>query len=344
MAIVSIIMPVYNSSEYLSGAIDSILKQDFEDFELLLVDDGSTDGSGLICDEAAASDHRIRVFHKPNGGMCNARNFALRKAEGTFVTFCDNDDEYLPRLLSDNVGILVETGADCVRFGRRIELYDELSEAPRTTDLAPLRDAVFSGDEIRARYDLVRSGSEGVWACIYRKETIDRIGLKFDERLRHGYEDVLFNIHFLNSASKVATNANVYYKWIRRSSHSSSFNIAPDYKLGLESAVRLEHDTMMRNGSIDALPGFYAEKMVSYLLTPLETSLLAGTRSYKEELPLYQWLRFAFQPYKSFVLARPLSAPKKVMSRLILDGHFRLARLLCKIAAVYLSISRRRPA
>ena len=344
MVSVSIIMPVYNSSEYLSGAISSILKQDFEDFELLLIDDGSTDGSGIICDEAAASDHRVRVFHKPNGGMCNARNFALRKAKGTFVTFCDNDDEYLPHLLSDNVRILIETGADCVRFGRRIELYDELNEAPRTTDLAPLKDAVFSGNEISAHYNLVRSGSEGVWACIYRKETIDQIGLEFDERLRHGYEDVLFNIHFLNNANMVATNANVYYKWIRRSSHSSSFNIAPDYKLGLESAIRLEHDTMMGNGSINALPGFYADKMVSYLLTPLETSLLAGTRSYGEELPLYQWLQAAFQPYKPYVLARPLSAPKKVMSRLILNGHFRSARLLCRLAAVYLSRSRRQSA
>ena len=79
---ISVIVPVYNSEQYLSQCIESILAQTFTDFELLLVDDGSTDSSGMICDRYAGGDRRIHVFHKANGGVGSARNFAIDKAAG----------------------------------------------------------------------------------------------------------------------------------------------------------------------------------------------------------------------------------------------------------------------
>lgn len=89
---VSIIVPVYKVEKYLPKCIDSILAQTFSDFELLLVDDGSPDNSGKICDEYAKRDSRIRVFHKPNGGVSSARNLGLDEARGEWVTFVDADD------------------------------------------------------------------------------------------------------------------------------------------------------------------------------------------------------------------------------------------------------------
>ncbi len=94
--LVSIIVPVYNAEKYLNRCVDSILSQAMTDFELLLIDDGSKDESGRICDEYAAKDARVRAFHKPNGGVSSARNLGLDNAIGKWVTFCDADDVVLP--------------------------------------------------------------------------------------------------------------------------------------------------------------------------------------------------------------------------------------------------------
>ena len=90
--IFSLIVPVYNIAEYLPGCVDSILAQDFCNFELILIDDGSTDGSPGLCDEFAARDNRVHCIHKPNGGVSSARNAGIGAAKGRYVWFCDGDD------------------------------------------------------------------------------------------------------------------------------------------------------------------------------------------------------------------------------------------------------------
>lgn len=101
---VSIIVPIYNIEQYLQKCVDSILKQTYKDFELLLVDDGSKDSCGTICDEYAAKDSRVRVFHKENGGLCSSRNYGLKHATGDWVCHIDGDDwvspDYLEKLLN----------------------------------------------------------------------------------------------------------------------------------------------------------------------------------------------------------------------------------------------------
>ena len=89
---ISVIVPVYNTEQYLPRCIDSILSQYFTDFELLLIDDGSKDNSGNICDEYATQDSRIRVFHKVNGGATSARLLGVKKSIGEFICFVDSDD------------------------------------------------------------------------------------------------------------------------------------------------------------------------------------------------------------------------------------------------------------
>lgn len=99
MPLISIIIPVYNSENAINRCIDSIMSQVFQDWELLLIDDGCTDKSGEICDEYASKDRRIRVFHKENGGVCSARNVGLDNAKGEWITFCDSDDFVYPNWL-----------------------------------------------------------------------------------------------------------------------------------------------------------------------------------------------------------------------------------------------------
>ena len=169
---VSVVMPVYNSERYLPNAVQSILGQSFEDFELILVDDGSGDGSAAACDRFAWEDSRVVVVHQPNGGICAARNTALDIARGTYVAFSDNDDKCLPGFLEDNVRAAKETGADVVRFLRehRIELDGEVirSEVLKPSD-EPLR---VTPSTIAERYFQLQRFGGGVWTGLYRRELI----------------------------------------------------------------------------------------------------------------------------------------------------------------------------
>ena len=96
---ISVIVPVYKAEKYLHRCVDSILAQSYTDFELLLIDDGSPDNSGAICDEYAIKDSRVRVFHKQNGGASSARNKGLDHANGEWVSFVDSDDWIEPQMV-----------------------------------------------------------------------------------------------------------------------------------------------------------------------------------------------------------------------------------------------------
>ena len=96
MPSISVIVPVYQAEAYLQGCIESVKSQTFTDWELLLIDDGSRDGSPAICDRSAAEDPRIRAFHKPNGGVSTARNLGLQEARGEYIAFLDSDDRFVP--------------------------------------------------------------------------------------------------------------------------------------------------------------------------------------------------------------------------------------------------------
>lgn len=118
---ISIIIPVYNAASCLDKCVTSIRSQTFENYELLLVDDGSTDGSGVLCDKYAATDDRIKVFHQVNGGVSSARNLGIDKARGEWVTFVDSDDwletDFLESLISYDDTLMVVGGLK--RFGDR---------------------------------------------------------------------------------------------------------------------------------------------------------------------------------------------------------------------------------
>lgn len=109
----SIIIPVYNTEKYLHRCIDSVLLQSFTDYELLLIDDGSTDGSGTICDEYAAKNARIRVFHKENGGVSSARNLGLDKANGEWILFADADDFYYNGNILQELSAAIDQNPSC---------------------------------------------------------------------------------------------------------------------------------------------------------------------------------------------------------------------------------------
>lgn len=121
---ISVIVPVYNVEKYLRRCVDSILAQTFTDFELLLIDDGSKDKSGEICDEYAKTDNRVKVFHKENGGVSSARNLGLDNAKGEWICFCDADDWVLSEWLQ--AFSLLILGNEDIIFSGYISIYNEI--------------------------------------------------------------------------------------------------------------------------------------------------------------------------------------------------------------------------
>ena len=105
---VSIIVPVYNVEKYVERCIESIIKQSYKNLEIILIDDGSKDNSGKICDEYAEKDNRIKVIHKKNGGLSDARNTGLNIADGEYICFIDSDDYIHKDLVKDNLEKLIQ--------------------------------------------------------------------------------------------------------------------------------------------------------------------------------------------------------------------------------------------
>lgn len=134
--IISIIVPVYNAEEYLERCVRSLTAQILEELEILLVDDGSTDGSGALCDRLAGTDPRIRVLHKTNGGLSSARNAGLDAASGQYVMFVDSDDWVEPDFCSLPYRLAGEHGADLVLFQLRKEgdVRPDLPDGPEFPD------------------------------------------------------------------------------------------------------------------------------------------------------------------------------------------------------------------
>ena len=186
MSRITIIVPCYNAQNYLHRCIDSILTQNYIDIELLLVDDGSTDNSGTICDEFAKYDKRVRVFHKKNGGVSLARNLGLDNSLGEYIMFVDSDDYMLPGMLEVMLSTLESKTTDLVVCG--------------TTETGggywrPIADVDYSINQLKENFvSLLHTELlSPPWNKIYKKEIIG--SNRFCEDISFG-EDLLFNIQY----------------------------------------------------------------------------------------------------------------------------------------------------
>lgn len=186
--IISIIVPVYNTEQYLNHCIDSILSQTFTDFELLLIDDGSTDKSGDICDEYARKDERIKVFHKKNGGVSSARNMGLDYVQGEWITFVDADDWIVKDCLNLDYSLFQE---DLIIFS-----YYHNFETSNNLAFSINQFVAKGKNELNDLYQaFIHKGFfRTVWSKLFKRSLINN--LRFDESVSIG-EDHLFLLNYL---------------------------------------------------------------------------------------------------------------------------------------------------
>ena len=145
LPLISVIIPVYNIMEYLPRCVHSVTAQTYQNLEILLVDDGSTDGTGELCDQLAGEDARIRVFHKENGGSSSARNLGLKNAQGAYFGFVDSDDYVEPDMYEKLLRGMEETGAFIAQVGR--DEIDEQGNALPDICTPPAEATTYSGKE-----------------------------------------------------------------------------------------------------------------------------------------------------------------------------------------------------
>lgn len=203
--LVSVIVPVYNAEKYLNRCIDSILSQTMTDFELLLIDDGSKDNSGHICDEYSEKDTRVRVLHKTNGGVSSARNLGLDNATGNWITYVDADDrcscKYLEHLLAktdEGTDLILSYAVVCDSLGENAEVYPEYR--------------VDASNFERLFVDSDMHWHTSPWAKLYRASIIYENNLRFNEMMHIGEDaDFLFSFMLITDKIYVSSDTDYYY-------------------------------------------------------------------------------------------------------------------------------------
>lgn len=222
MDLISVIIPVYNVEDFLPKCVDSVLNQSYDSLEIILVDDGSTDSSGSICDEYALKDNRIHVIHQPNSGVSAARNAAIDYFHGDYVVFIDGDDFIEPQMIELLHQLLQTNDATfSMVLGRHVSPSQPLNN--QRIELAAVKTRSFSQDDMmRGLFglsDMPLFQFLVVWNKMFPRELV-----KSTYFIRTGTEDTEYNSRIYPKAGKVVCGLTPMYNWVQR---TTSFIHAP---------------------------------------------------------------------------------------------------------------------
>lgn len=307
----SIIVPVYNTEQFLDKCVSSILAQTYNDFELILVDDGSTDNSPNMCDMYAEKDFRIKVIHKKNGGVSSARNCGIDAAKGTYIWFIDSDDYIEPFSLQRLFDVQKNHNAEMYVFNNRsvCELSSENIN-----------------DFFRKYYFTYALGFEP-WNKLYKRDIIKANNLQFDTQEKIG-EDLLFNINyykaiFSSGVKDIYFVGEDYYHYVERD--NSAMNTA--------SKGRIYQQLRLFDKILKSLSGVLTEENIAYLfllhlLSGIGQSAQGGLTSNEfaeiDFSKYHKWLKVFKKMKKLFFVNEHTGMPGKVRINLFL--HL----MLCK--------------
>lgn len=217
---ISVIVPVYKSEPYLHRCMDSLLAQKFNNFEVLLIDDGSPDRSGEICDKYARKDSRVRVFHKENGGVSSARNVGIDNAKGKWLTFIDSDDYVEQSYLSD-FG-LDKHDADIYMQGYKVLKNEEIIRKHRfsinTAQILSLEECFVQSE----RNNIINSP-----VCkLFKHDILNRHSIRFDLNVSYG-EDHLFVLSYFKYVKIGALSPCMSYNYVQNGTESLTHRVMP---------------------------------------------------------------------------------------------------------------------
>lgn len=343
---ISVIIPVYNTADYLKRCIDSVLASSYEDFELILVDDGSTDCSAFICQKYCKKDRRVKFLRQEHKGVSAARNRGMEESRGTWLAFVDSDDFISPDFL--------EIIADRKYWTQELLLFDftRLKKKGTLSDdkLEKKADCHYKKEDRRYLVrqllnmeHLNKNGSVNLvspWAKAYKKSLIDRYRLRFAEDLSI-YEDRLFNMQYLLKMNSCAyIQKQVYYVRVRNNSAMRGFS--PDF---LQNDIRYQKKLHFLLKSSGMLPGVYTAYYNS-ILSNMTDILVRGifhplsTGTYKEncnqckKMQQVKIYRYAIKYNK-----RTGNLPRKLLLFFYEQKYYRILNPICHIIYRILKIT-----
>ena len=243
----SVIIPVYNVENYLTRCLDSLLAQNYADLEILLIDNGSKDQSGQICEDYAAKFSNITAYHIPNKGVSSARNFGLAKAKGEFICFVDADD-YLEGNLFSDLESQLDSQFDLLVFSYYNSIEQNLSEIIRSAKILPTEGKKDKSDFIALFQELCLSDMMyTVWNKIYRREFLEEHRIMF-EQYELG-EDVRFNLNVFECVHTISFSKTCYYVYVSGRTDSAMGQYNP-YRMSYQLEELEKVDQLMTGWDI----------------------------------------------------------------------------------------------
>lgn len=269
----SLILPVYNVEKYVKRCVNSLLRQEYTDYEIILVDDGSTDSSGSICDKLADKNNNIFAYHKENGGLSDARNYGMDRAKGNYILFIDSDDWVDEKLLISLHNHLNKSNVDILKFG-----FQKMQEGNyKNTFFSYFNIGVYDRRQIeetilpytigpKRLFCYEQNDCKSVWSHVYSLNFLRENNIRFVSEREILNEDYLFNLHTLLYAKSLeVTHYILYYYDYREGSLSKRYitneferklKLHREYKLLLERNGLFErYETPYYSECVD---GFYA--------------------------------------------------------------------------------------
>lgn len=207
----SIIVPTYNVKLYIEECIDSLLTQNYTDCEIIIVDDGSTDGSSQVCDNLLSKDSRLKVVHQMNGGLSAARNTGLRYAQGEYISFIDSDDLVSPSMFTNMIYALEKSNADVAICNFEVFNKENSYKSVR------YKDEVIEYTYVN-QVKFFSAALDSSCNRVYRAEPIRKRGLEFEPKSKVAQEDYWFLVRLFTHISRIVTISSCHYKYRERGS------------------------------------------------------------------------------------------------------------------------------
>lgn len=340
--LISVIIPIYKMEDYLSRCIESVIKQTYRNLDVILVNDGSPDSSGSICDEYALKDSRITVIHKTNGGVSSARNAGFKVAEGKYIAYVDPDDYIAPAMIEILCKNIEEHGCDIISCCPDIETVDGLK---KNSFFKIGADNFMVVDKQRAIMQLLWSEYHGdnekfmdigvPWGKLYRKSLLTENGIVFHESLRR-MQDNIFNLYAFQAADKIVYLDEALYIY-NYTNISQEFNkYVADLDLLFSNVVNETYHFLKKHGWMDLseIRQAFSAKACTLLVSILSSKIFHR----KHELPLTSRMKMvnklvSSEPFKSSLINVDLNHFKpqhKILIILLRNHRFFEAYLLFK--------------
>ncbi len=318
----SVIIPVYNVKDYLEKCVQSVLAQQFDDYEMILVDDGSTDESGALCDALAArTPDVIRVVHQPNGGLGAARNTGIAHAKGEYLVFIDSDDYIAPTMLAELGAQVDRTQAEIITFGFRTDRGGDTSAV--FIDALPEGRVLTLADTPELLLVLPNA-----WTRIYTRELFARTGIRYPSRV--WYEDIRTTTKlFAQARSIVSVHQPYYYYVIREGSIMNSAAVSRNREI-----IDAFDDILAyykQNGLFDRYRDELCRLAIDHLFLAASVRVLMADPTHPLLAEFYGYMRRNFPGFERNRYVPQLPRMRRLAFELLCKKRYRTVRTLFRI-------------